>query len=59
MTERSTLMLCLIALYLGSSIPEKAGEGVFYAILGLGWAVYLVWTVAAWRRGEKIFIWQE
>ncbi len=58
MTERSALMLSLIALYLGSTIPAKTGEGAFYAALALGWTIYLVWTFVAWHRGEKIFIWQ-
>lgn len=58
MTERSTLVTALTALYLGSRIPNDIGESAFYALLGVGWAGVLAWTVIAWRRDEKIFIWQ-
>ena len=58
MTERSTLFVVLISLYLGSRIPTSIGDKAFYPLLGVGWAAYLIWTVVAWRRGEKVFIWQ-
>jgi hypothetical protein len=58
MTERSTLVVVLTALYLGSRIPENIGESAFYALLGMGWAAVLAWAVIGWRRGEKVFIWQ-
>jgi hypothetical protein len=58
MTERSTLFVVLTALYLGSRIPYAIGENAFYALLGVGWAAFLMWTVVAWRRGEKVFTWQ-
>lgn len=58
MTERSTLIAILTALYLGSRIPDDIGKGAFYALLGLGWAVAFAWIAIAWFRGEKVFIWQ-
>jgi hypothetical protein len=58
MHERSTLMIILVALYLGSRIPPDIGEGEFYACLCAGWAAAIIWTIIAWRRGEKVFIWQ-
>jgi len=58
MNERSTLVTILTALYLGSRIPADIGEGAFYRLLGLGWVVVAIWTAVAWRRGEKVFIWQ-
>lgn len=59
MNERSTIVTVLTALYLGSRIPADIGEGAFYGLLGLGWAAVLIWTAVAWRRGEKVFIWQD
>ena len=58
MSERSTLIAVLIALYLGSRIPTDIGEIAFYGLLGAGWVAVLIWTVIAWRRGEKVFFWQ-
>jgi hypothetical protein len=51
-------MVALTALYLGSRISAGVGEGVFYGFLAAGWMAVLVWTFIAWRRGEKVFIWQ-
>ena len=53
MTGRSTLIAILMALYLGSRMPEGIGEGLFYALLGVGWAAVIVWTFVAWRRGDE------
>lgn len=58
MTERSTLISTLVALYLGSRIPDDIGKEAFYALLGLGWVVVLAWFAIAWLRGEKVFFWQ-
>lgn len=56
--ERSSLILVLIALFLGSRLPENIGEGPFRLILGVGWVAVIIWTIIAWRRGEQVFIWQ-
>lgn len=58
MTERATLFVVLIALYLGSRIPDDIGKTAFYGLLGVGWVAFAIWTLVAWRRGEKVFIWQ-
>jgi hypothetical protein len=58
MSKRSSLMAILTALYLGSRIPADLRDGPFYALLGVGWAAVLIWTIIAWRRGELVFMWQ-
>jgi hypothetical protein len=59
MNERSTFIGILMALHLGSRISADIGENAFYAWLGVGWAAAFIWTFIAWRRGEKVFIWQK
>ena len=58
MTGRNSLFVVLTVLYLGSRIPEDIGKNAFYALLGVGWVAFVIWTLVAWRRGEKVFIWQ-
>jgi hypothetical protein len=47
---------------LGATVGYRAagavGEDAFYAILGIGWLVLIIWTIVAYRRGESVFIWQ-
>jgi hypothetical protein len=58
MSERSTLLTVIMALFLGSRIPQDIGEGAFHALLWTGLAVVFAWSIVAWRKGEVVFIWQ-
>ena len=59
MSERVAATSALVALHLGSRFDDLLGKDLFNGLLFLGWAVVIVWTVLAHRRGERVFIWQK
>jgi Na+-driven multidrug efflux pump len=57
--NREALILVLMSLYLGSRLEGSLGNDGFYFLLLCGWILAAIWTFAAYRRGERVFIWQK
>ncbi|RHW16359.1 hypothetical protein D1610_16105 [Sphingomonas gilva] len=59
MSNRETLVIILMSAFLGFKLADEAGRSTLFVVLGLGWAVVVILTVLAYRRGERVFIWQK
>ena len=53
------MLVILLSLNFGSHMPEWLGTDAFSALLLFGLVIWVVWSVVAYRRGERVFIWQK
>ena len=58
MNQCHAFLLMLMGIYIGATAKDRVGEDTFVVLLLIGLLVYFGWSVIAYRRGERVFIWQ-
>jgi membrane-bound metal-dependent hydrolase YbcI (DUF457 family) len=56
--QRHAFLLMLMGIYIGATAKDRVGEDTFVVLLLIGLLIYVGWSVVAYQRGERVFIWQ-
>ncbi len=59
MNQRHGFVLLFLGVVIGAALQNRVGENAFDTICLVGIAVYVVWTVIDYHRGDRVFIWQK